>query len=426
MAQTSFAILTVTGANKHAEALANDESITITEIAIGDGETVPSGGETELYNEVFRGSIVQQGIVGGSPNTVFADLFLEADDGPFTIWEAGLFDDEGDLIAIAHYDPAIIKTIPSSGQAVEGTIRIEIAFESIENVVIVVDPSEKIALNRLLRMPYIAVNSDTVTAPPADPALGDLYVVPEAATDNWAGKTDKLAEYVGNGVWSFIDCFLGTVISIGDRAVDHADYYQRKTADGWTSAKAALDAYGFVKLAPDITDKDDDENAVTPSMIHNEFVTYDKQALVNVALAYRSNPTDPLSMPSGVHTKVPIDGINNDVDGDFSVVNGELVCVTAGTYFMFTRCQLSFGSANSVRQSQAGRVTQNGLAIISGTAVQFASDYLATLTGSGSITVELAVDDTLSVTAIQSNVSALTRSSTSATAGVYISKLRET
>ena len=52
MPQTSFALMTNLGRAKEAAAIANATTIEITHIAIGDGSTVPSGGETELYNEV--------------------------------------------------------------------------------------------------------------------------------------------------------------------------------------------------------------------------------------------------------------------------------------------------------------------------------------------------------------------------------------
>src|SRR5690606_21106203 len=98
MAQTSFALMTNLGRAKEAAALANATTIEITHIAIGDGTTVPSGGETALYNEVARKTISGHGTVVGASNVAYFDCFLAAEDGPYTIREAGLIDSAGDLI----------------------------------------------------------------------------------------------------------------------------------------------------------------------------------------------------------------------------------------------------------------------------------------------------------------------------------------
>ncbi|UYT54513.1 phage tail protein [Brucella sp. MAB-22] len=203
MAQNTFALMTNLGRAKEAAALANGTSVVITHIAIGDGTTVPSGGETALYHEVARKAISGHGTVVGASNVAYFDIFLEASEGPFTIREAGLIDQDGDLIAIARYDPPISKPIPSSGQTVEGTIRLEVAFSNIAAITIVVDPSFKVALQRLSRLPWLPVISMSVSAPPAAPSIGDVYYVPAGATGAWNGQSGKIAEYTSAG-WAIL------------------------------------------------------------------------------------------------------------------------------------------------------------------------------------------------------------------------------
>ncbi|KAB2738541.1 DUF2793 domain-containing protein [Brucella anthropi] len=218
MAQNSFALMTNLGRAKEAAALANGTAIVITHIAIGDGSTVPSGGETALYNEVARKAISGHGTVVGAANTAYFDIFLAAADGPYTIREAGLYDSAGDLIAIARYDPPISKPVPSSGQTVEGTVRLQVAFSNIANITIVVDPSFTVPLQRLSRLPWFPVLSMSVTAPPASPALGDAYLVPTGSTGSWAGQSGKVAEYTSAG-WSMISPPDGHGISLPDGRV---------------------------------------------------------------------------------------------------------------------------------------------------------------------------------------------------------------
>lgn len=218
MAQNSFALMTNLGRAKEAAALANGTAIVITHIAIGDGATVPSGGETALYNEVARKAISGHGTVVGAANTAYFDIFLAASDGPYTIREAGLYDNAGDLIAIARYDPPISKPVPSSGQTVEGTVRLQVAFSNIANVTIVVDPSFTVPLQRLSRLPWIPVLSMVTTAPPASPTVGDAYLVPTSATGSWAGQSGKIAEFTAAG-WAIITPSEGHGISLPDGRV---------------------------------------------------------------------------------------------------------------------------------------------------------------------------------------------------------------
>lgn len=149
MTQTTFTLLTNKGRSKEAAALANNSSIQVSHIAIGDGATVPSGGETQLYHELARKPIFANGLVSGATDTAYFEIYLTADEGPYTIREAGLFDAEGDLLAIAHYDPPIAKPTPESGQTVEGTIRLQVQFSNTDNIVVKVDSSIKIPLQRL-------------------------------------------------------------------------------------------------------------------------------------------------------------------------------------------------------------------------------------------------------------------------------------
>ncbi|WP_182417151.1 phage tail protein [Bartonella sp. HY038] len=203
MAQQTFALMTTKGRAKEAAALASSKSINISHIAIGSGETVPSGGETKLYREVLRKAISGNGLVAGSENTAYFDIFLSATEGPFTIREAGLLDDEGDLIAIAYYDPPINKPVPTSGQTVEGIIRIEVAFSNIANITIKVDPSLNVPLQRLTTTPWVPVKAIDLATPPTNPNIGDSYIIGSNSTGVWAAQAGKLTEFTQAG-WAII------------------------------------------------------------------------------------------------------------------------------------------------------------------------------------------------------------------------------
>lgn len=137
----SYSLLTTTGKNKEAAALANGTALSIAEIAFGDGDYAPTGGETALLNEIGRKPIHAQGLVDGAPSNAYFDILLDENDGPFTIREAGLFDPDGDMIAIAKFDPVINKPIPSSGQSLSATLKFIVAFSDLENLILRLETS---------------------------------------------------------------------------------------------------------------------------------------------------------------------------------------------------------------------------------------------------------------------------------------------
>lgn len=226
--------MTNLGRAKEAAAFANATTVEITHIAIGDGATVPSGGETTLYNQVALKTISGHGTVVGAENVAYFDCFLEAAEGPYTIREAGLYDVDGDLIAIAHYDPPINKPVPASGQTVEGTVRLEVAFSDIANVTIVVDPSLQVTLQRLTRLPWIPIISMSLATPSGSPVAGDTYLIAASPTGSWSGQAGKLAEYTTAG-WAIIDPPNGHGVSLPDGRV-----FER--ISGTYVEKIALDA----------------------------------------------------------------------------------------------------------------------------------------------------------------------------------------
>lgn len=127
---SSYGIMTNVGRNKEAAALANSTPLSITEIAWGDGERSPGGGETALLNEQGRKAVQGTGLVQGNQNSAYFEVQLTAAEGPFTIREAGLFDADGDMIAIVQYDPPVNKPQGS----VAALLRINIVFSDLQNL----------------------------------------------------------------------------------------------------------------------------------------------------------------------------------------------------------------------------------------------------------------------------------------------------
>ncbi len=74
------------------------------------------------------------------------------------------------------------------------------------------------ALNRLDLLVQTIVRDRDLSAPPGSLAEGDIWIVAGAATGDWAGQEDSLAQYIG-GAWSFISPQPGFQVYIEDEAL---------------------------------------------------------------------------------------------------------------------------------------------------------------------------------------------------------------
>lgn len=95
----------------------------------------------------------------------------------------------------------------------------------------------------------LSVISATTATPPASPTQGDRYIVPAAATGDWAGHTNKVVRYIGTD-WEVYTPDVGWHAYVKDQSV--AFTY---TATGWGphSYVAASNANGTYMVFADGT-----------------------------------------------------------------------------------------------------------------------------------------------------------------------------
>jgi len=75
--------------------------------------------------------------------------------------------------------------------------------------------THNMALNMLDALVQSAVETSTLSTPPATPLEGGLWLVGSSATGAWAGNDNKLAQYIG-GVWQFHSAFEGMLVWLKD------------------------------------------------------------------------------------------------------------------------------------------------------------------------------------------------------------------
>lgn len=147
MAEQFYTILTAVGKAKIANAAALGEKVELTELALGDGGGSyynPTEDQTELRNEVWRGAIGTVDVDGENPNWITIQTVVPSQHGGFMIREAGVFDNEGDLIAVGKY-PETYKPVAADGSIKDLIVRMILEVSNTASVVLRVDPTAILA-----------------------------------------------------------------------------------------------------------------------------------------------------------------------------------------------------------------------------------------------------------------------------------------
>ncbi len=138
-----FTLLTALGAAKIAAATAANTTVNLTHIAVGDGNGIvpmPDASKTALVKEVFRTNLNDLTVDSNNANWITTEAYISSNDGNFWIREVGIFDIDGDLIAIGNY-PETFKPVMADGVAKDLYIKVIIEVSSSDAVTLQIDPS---------------------------------------------------------------------------------------------------------------------------------------------------------------------------------------------------------------------------------------------------------------------------------------------
>lgn len=138
-----FAILTNVGMAKQANADALGIAWKITDMGVGDAngtEPIPSAAQTKLINEWRRKPLNQLKIDPVNPAVIIAEQIIPADEGGKWIREIGLYDADGDLVAVANCAPSF-KPMLSQGSGRTQIVRMNFIVTSTGNIQLKIDPA---------------------------------------------------------------------------------------------------------------------------------------------------------------------------------------------------------------------------------------------------------------------------------------------
>lgn len=138
-----FAILTNVGMAKQANADALGIPWKITDMGVGDAngtDPIPNAAQTKLINEWRRRPLNQLKIDPNNPAVIIAEQVIPADEGGKWIREIGLYDEAGDLVAVANCAPSF-KPVLSQGSGRTQIVRMNFIVTSAGNITLKIDPS---------------------------------------------------------------------------------------------------------------------------------------------------------------------------------------------------------------------------------------------------------------------------------------------
>ena len=144
---TYYTILTKVGQAKIANAIAYGRQLQITQFALGDGGGSgyePDESQTALKNEVYRANVSNVIVSDENINMLEVNMAVPADQGGWVVREMGIYDTDGDLIAISK-TPDDPKPGAGSGAAKDVVYRLFIVVANTDAVEIKIDPTVAVA-----------------------------------------------------------------------------------------------------------------------------------------------------------------------------------------------------------------------------------------------------------------------------------------
>lgn len=161
MAETFYSILTSIGKAKIANAAGLGTKIDFVKMKVGDGNGSyynPTEGQADLVHTVWQGNINQVAIDEDNPNWINIEVLIPPSDGGFFIREYGVFDSDGNMLAIAKCAETY-KPLPSDGGTKEITMKMVLAISNTSSVTLKIDPTVIFAKKSEVEIVQNQVNS---------------------------------------------------------------------------------------------------------------------------------------------------------------------------------------------------------------------------------------------------------------------------
>ncbi|MCA7832521.1 phage tail protein, partial [Escherichia coli] len=142
-----YTLLTEVGAAKLANATALGVPLKLTHMAVGDGGgtlPTPNSKQVALVGEKRRAALNSLSIDPQNASQIIAEQVIPESDGGWWVREIGLFDEDGDLIAVGNC-PESYKPQLAEGSGRTQAVRMVIITSSTNSITLKIDPSVVLA-----------------------------------------------------------------------------------------------------------------------------------------------------------------------------------------------------------------------------------------------------------------------------------------
>lgn len=165
---TYFAILTQVGEAKLANAIALGQTLKLKKMGVGDGNgalPIPDRMQKALVREMRRADLNQLAIDPANASQIIVEQVLPENVGGWWIREIGIYDEAGDLCAVANCPPSY-KPVMAEGSARTQVVRVVLIVASTAAIELKIDPAVILATRKYADDQIIEVRAyaDTLLA----------------------------------------------------------------------------------------------------------------------------------------------------------------------------------------------------------------------------------------------------------------------
>ncbi|TXE33255.1 hypothetical protein FOT62_13875 [Serratia marcescens] len=253
-----FALLTNVGAAKLANAAALGEKLDITAMAVGDAngtEPTPDPAQTKLVHERRRAPLNSLRVDPNNASQVIAEQVLAETVGGWWVREIGLYDTNGDLVAVGNCPPSY-RPLMTEGSGREQIIRMILIVSSTAAVELKIDPSVVLATREYVD-DAIEAHAKSRNHPDATTSAKGLVQLSSAtnSTSETLAATPKAVKAVRD-----------TVIALDKAAVKTVNTHAPNENGDVELPDASTTAKGLTQLSS-ATDSTSESLAATPKAV---------------------------------------------------------------------------------------------------------------------------------------------------------------
>lgn len=311
MSQTYFAILTDRGEAKLANAQALGTQVQYSHMAVGDGNgnlPVPDRLQPALVREQYRAGLNELKVDPLNASQIIAELVIPENIGGWWIREMGIYDADGDLVAVANCPPSY-KPQLAEGSGRTQVLRIVLIVSSTAAVQLKIDPSVVLA-TRAYADSLIAVHMLSADPHPQYKTEVATQAEAEAGANNVKRMTPlRVLQAMRSAAGLATEALIG-VLRVGTQAevdaggLDDVAVTPKKLRWGFAASFAAN---GYI---------------IFPSWLGGVIFQWG-EGVVNTAVDSTQTVTFPIAFPSACHRVIASTEATGSSDDAFYVVTAK-------------------------------------------------------------------------------------------------------